>query len=66
MRGTSMADIGSYNERLVLQMIRSAPRGISQSQVVRGSGLSRQTVSLIARRLLREGQIGRASCRERV
>lgn len=57
MRGTSMADIGSYNEKLVLQMIRSAPEGISQSQVVRGSGLSRQTVSLITRRLLLEGLI---------
>ena len=24
MRGTSMADIGSYNEKLVLQLIRAA------------------------------------------
>lgn len=63
MRGTSMVDIGSYNEKLVLQMIRSAPEGISQSQVVRGSGLSRQTVSLIARRLLREGLIETAGQR---
>lgn len=63
MRGTSMADIGSYNERLVLQMIRAAPKGISQSQVVRGSGLSRQTVSLIARRLLRDGLIEAAGQR---
>ncbi|MGO1286685.1 MAG: ROK family transcriptional regulator [Brachybacterium sp.] len=63
MRGTSMADIGSYNEKLVLQMIRSAPEGISQSQAVRGSGLSRQTVSLIARRLLREGLIETAGQR---
>lgn len=63
MRGTSMADIGSYNERLVLQMIRAAPKGISQSQVVRGSGLSRQTVSLIARRLLRDGLIETAGQR---
>lgn len=63
MRGTSMVDIGSYNEKLVLQMIRSASEGISQSQVVRGSGLSRQTVSLIARRLLREGLIETAGQR---
>ena len=63
MRGTSMADIGSYNERLVLQMIRAAPKGISQSQVVRGSGLSRQTVSLITRRLLRDGLIETAGQR---
>ena len=63
MRGTSMADIGSYNEKLVLQMIRSAPGGMSQSQVVRGSGLSRQTVSLIARRLLQEGLIETAGQR---
>ena len=63
MRGTSMADIGSYNEKLVLQLIRAAPDGISQSQVVRASGLSRQTVSLIARRLLLEGLIETAGQR---
>ena len=63
MRGTSMADIGSYHEKLVLQMIRSEPEGMSQSQVVRGSDLSRQTVSLIARRLLREGLIETAGQR---
>ena len=63
MRGTSMADIGSYNEKLVLQLIRAAPDGVSQSQVVRTSGLSRQTVSLIARRLLLEGLIETAGQR---
>ncbi|MDN6330655.1 MAG: MarR family transcriptional regulator, partial [Brachybacterium sp.] len=63
MRGTSMADIGSYNEKLVLQLIRSAPEGISRSQLGRASGLSRQTISQIARRLLRQGLIETAGQR---
>ena len=57
MRGSSMTDIGAYNEKLVLQMIREAPEGIGQAEVVRRSNLSRQAVSLITRRLLAEGLV---------
>lgn len=63
MRGTSMTDIGSYNEKLVLQLIRVAEAGISQSQLVRSSRLSRQTVSIIARRLIADGLIEQAGRR---
>jgi predicted NBD/HSP70 family sugar kinase len=51
-----MPDIGDYNERLVLQTIRRAGTdGMSQVEVVERSGLSRQAVSVIARRLLANG-----------
>lgn len=57
MRGSSMTDIGEYNEKLVLQMIREEPEGIGQAELVRRSNLSRQAVSLISRRLLAEGLV---------
>lgn len=63
MRGSSMTDIGEFNEKLVLQTIRSAPEGIGQSDVVRRSHLSRQAVSLITRRLLGDGLIEQAGRR---
>lgn len=57
MRGSSMPDIGAKNELVVLDAIRSAPEGSSQSEVVRRSGLSRQAVSLITRRLMERGLV---------
>lgn len=63
MRGSSMTDIGDYNEKLVLQTVRAATEGVSQSQVGRRANLSRQSVSLITRRLLAEGLIETAGRR---
>ena len=63
MRGSSMTDIGDYNEKLVLHTIRSAAEGIGQSEVGRRSNLSRQAVSLITRRLVAEGLIETAGRR---
>ncbi|APX31493.1 hypothetical protein BH708_00710 [Brachybacterium sp. P6-10-X1] len=63
MHGSSMTDIGAFNEKLVLQTIRSAPDGIGQSEVVRRSRLSRQAVSLITRRLLADGLVEQAGRR---
>jgi predicted NBD/HSP70 family sugar kinase len=57
VRGSSMPDIGAKNELVVLDAIRSAPEGSSQSEVVRRSGLSRQAVSLITRRLMDRGLV---------
>lgn len=51
MRGTTMLDLGARNELIVFDAIRHAPEGTSQSEVVHRSGLSRQAVSLITRRL---------------
>ncbi|MBP2382382.1 ROK family transcriptional regulator [Brachybacterium sacelli] len=58
-----MTDIGAFNEKLVLQTIRSAPQGIGQSDVVRLSHLSRQAVSLITRRLMADGLVEQAGRR---
>lgn len=65
MRGSSMPDIGVFNERVVLEVIRSSPEGLSQSEVGRLSGLSRQAVSLISRRLVERGLIEAAGTRTR-
>src|SRR5690625_5602002 len=64
VRGSSMTDIGDYNEKLVLQTIRATTGGISQSEVGRRANLSRQSVSLITRRLLAEGLIETAGRRK--
>lgn len=55
MRGSTMPDIGARNEMIVLQAIRHAQEGISQSEIIVRSGLSRQAVSLITRRLIDRG-----------
>jgi predicted NBD/HSP70 family sugar kinase len=57
MRGSSMPDVGDYNERLVLQAIRRSEEGVAQVEVAELSGLSRQAVSVITRRLLGRGLI---------
>lgn len=57
MRGSSMPDVGDYNEKVVLQNVRHRRAGISQSEIADRSGLSRQAVSLIVRRLLENGLI---------
>ncbi len=57
MQGKTMLDLGLRNELIVLDTIRHAPEGTSQSEVVHRSGLSRQAVSLITRRLRERGLI---------
>lgn len=57
MRGKTMLDLGLRNELIVLDAIRHAPGGTSQSDLVHRCGLSRQAVSLITRRLLERGLI---------
>lgn len=57
MRGSSMPDVGDYNERVVLQNVRHRRDGIAQVEIADRSGLSRQAVSLIVRRLLDAGRI---------
>jgi predicted NBD/HSP70 family sugar kinase len=52
-----MLDLGQRNELIVLDAVRHAPDGTSQSEVVASSGLSRQAVSLITRRLREQGLI---------
>ena len=62
-QGASMSDLGARNELVVLEAIRGAHEGSSQSEVMRRTGLSRQAVSLITRRLLERGLIETAGTR---
>lgn len=57
MRGSSMPDVGDYNEKVVPQNVRHRREGIAQVEIADHSGLSRQAVSLIVRRLLEAGRI---------
>ncbi|MFC0674646.1 ROK family transcriptional regulator [Brachybacterium hainanense] len=57
MRGSTMPDIGARNEMVVLQAIRLGEDGIAQAEVMRRSGLSRQAVSQIVRRLIDRGLV---------
>jgi predicted NBD/HSP70 family sugar kinase len=57
VQGKTMLDLGQRNELIVLDAVRHAPEGTSQSEVVASSGLSRQAVSLITRRLREQGLI---------
>lgn len=62
-QGASMTDLGARNELVVLEAIRGAREGSSQSEVMRRTGLSRQAVSLITRRLLERGLVETAGTR---
>ncbi|AXK46796.1 ROK family transcriptional regulator [Brachybacterium saurashtrense] len=57
MQGRTMLDLGRRNELTVLSAVRLSPDGTSQSEVVHRTGLSRQAVSLITRRLRERGLI---------
>ena len=57
MQGRTMLDLGRRNELIVLDAVRHSPEGTSQSEVVSTSGLSRQAVSLITRRLREQGLV---------
>ena len=51
-RGTNLPAMGDFNQSVILDAIRRAPRGLSRVQLVRATGLSAQTISNICRRLL--------------
>ncbi|MGO1385315.1 MAG: ROK family transcriptional regulator [Arachnia sp.] len=54
-RGTNAPMVGDYNQSLVLDKVRRAPAGLSQVEIIQLTGLSKQTVSNITRRLLEDG-----------
>ncbi len=51
-RGTNLLRLADFNEAVVLDSVRRTPAGLSRSQLGRLSGLTPQTISNIARRLL--------------
>ena len=54
-RGTNLPRVGNYNQSIVLDAVRRSAAGLSQVQIIELTGLSKQTVSNIARRLLDAG-----------
>lgn len=50
-RGSNMPAVGTYNQTLVLDMIRRSPTGVSRIELAERTGLSAQTLSNVARRL---------------
>ncbi|WP_405372987.1 MULTISPECIES: ROK family protein [unclassified Microbacterium] len=56
-RGSNLPAVGTYNQTLVLDLIRRAPEGVSRSELAARTGLSAQTLSNVARRLVDEGWV---------
>ncbi|AJM77972.1 ROK family transcriptional regulator [Rathayibacter toxicus] len=56
-RGTNLPAVAGYNQMLVLDLIRRAPDGISRIELTHRTGLSAQTLSNVARRLLQDGLV---------
>lgn len=56
-RGSNMPAVGTYNQTLVLDMIRRSPSGLSRIELAELTGLSAQTLSNVARRLTLAGLI---------
>lgn len=59
-RGSNLPAVGTYNQTLVLDLIRRAPDGLSRVELARRTGLSAQTLSNVTRRLTDEGLISEA------
>ena len=56
-RGTNSQALGGFNQTVVLDTIRRTPGGLSRVEIAEQTGLSAQTVSNVARRLLDTGLI---------
>lgn len=56
-RGTNLGRLGGYNQAVVLESIRRSETGISRVELAESTGLSPQTISNVARRLLDDGWI---------
>lgn len=56
-RGSNLPAVGTYNQTLVLDLIRRSPAGVSRIELAERTGLSAQTLSNVARKLVDEGMI---------
>jgi predicted NBD/HSP70 family sugar kinase len=54
-RGTNLLAVGGFNQAVILDLIRRAPLGLSRVEIAGATGLSAQTVSNVARRLIDSG-----------
>ncbi|WP_159501601.1 ROK family transcriptional regulator [Microbacterium sp. 18062] len=55
--GSNLPAVGTYNQTLVLDLIRRAPEGLSRVELATQTGLSAQTLSNVTRRLTEDGLI---------
>lgn len=51
-RGSNLGQLGGFNQAVILDSIRRAADGVSRTELAQSTGLTTQTVSNIARRLL--------------
>ncbi|BCP55193.1 transcriptional regulator [Kaistia sp. 32K] len=56
-RGTNLPAVGSFNQSVILELIRRAPEGISRAEIAVRTGLVPQTVSNAAKQLLAQGLV---------
>lgn len=56
-RGTNLPALGGYNRAVVLDLIRRSSAGLSRVELAGQTGLSAQTVSNVAKRLLADGVV---------
>ncbi|MWB96982.1 ROK family transcriptional regulator [Agromyces seonyuensis] len=56
-RGSNLPAVGTYNQTLVLDLIRRSSAGLSRSELAERTGLSAQTLSNVARKLVDEGMV---------
>jgi predicted NBD/HSP70 family sugar kinase len=56
-RGTNLPRMGDFNQTVVLDVVRRAGGGLARAEVARRTGLSAQTVTNVARRLLDLGLV---------
>lgn len=59
-RGTNQTSVGTYNQVLVLDLIRRSHGGLSRVGLAEGTRLSAQTITNVTRRLLDDGLIREA------
>jgi len=59
-RGSNLQALGGFNQTVVMDTIRRSPAGLSRVEIAEQTGLSTQTVSNVARRLLNTGVVREA------
>jgi predicted NBD/HSP70 family sugar kinase len=59
-RGTNLPAVGGFNQTVILDLIRRSTEGVSRVEIADTTGLSQQTISNVARRLLDDGLITEA------
>jgi predicted NBD/HSP70 family sugar kinase len=56
-RGTNLPAVGSFNQTVILELIRRAPDGISRAEIAVQTGLVAQTASNAVKQLIEQGLV---------